>query len=111
MAALTTITSFRVLSATYGVGSRTIGRHRKDVKDFVGPMWHGTLGSNPDGVRKVQAAMRAQGKLHKMGGARFLSDEEEKALIMGINTAQSSVGAGMHRVLSRAVFLEDADHI
>ena len=102
--AVTTPTTHHVLSSTYGVGISTIGRYLGKAREFMKPAG---LPADPDGVRQVLAAMRADGKLQRMGGARLFTDDEE-AILMGITTAHASAGAGMHRDLCRAVFREAA---
>jgi len=92
------------LSSTYGVGVSTIGKYLGKMRQY---MADAPLPRDELGVRKVLASMWSDGSLGRMGGVRLFTDDEE-ALIMGINTAQASVGAGMHRDLSRSVFREAA---
>ena len=109
VAAITTKTTFPVLSVAYGVGKSTISRCVREVKIFAETLGTsaGALASNPAACRQVLASMRNEGVFQRSGGARLFSDEEE-ALLLGVNTGVASVGAGMHRNQSRAVIREAA---
>ena len=63
------------------MGISTIDRHLSNARKFIAP-------TGPVGVRKVLAAMRADGNCRKNCEEARLFTDDEGAMLMGIDTAQ-----------------------